>query len=272
MSRIGEDNMSENAPSSSVIDTATKFVALVSLAFGVYATWKVFPTDAEIKRLQAESTRLDLALKKADADLKNIESSRKITLELYQEVKKVIEAKEKDQREEDAVRVLVEALADDPFRWKLLNVIAVGAKSKEVKSTAAATGKYYEEQSVVATVDVSPTTSTTQATSATSTLGSYNIDFFFCETKRTTSEPLARAALTLKSKGDTGRWRVRLLPESINQQPGYGVTNNQIRFTPPEERPIADAIAAGLSSKGLKFELRETAYQTPNYVSVFFCQ
>jgi hypothetical protein len=115
----------------------------VSLALGVFATWKALPADAEIKRLQAEDTRLDLALKQADADLKGLESSRKVTLELYQEVKNVIEKRDRDPREEDAVRVLVESLADDPFRYKLLKVIAIGAKDTLVKHAAAATSAFY---------------------------------------------------------------------------------------------------------------------------------
>jgi hypothetical protein len=128
------------------LDVVTKLVTLFSLGLAAFAAWKALPVDAEIKRLQAETQRLDLALKQADADLKGLESSRKVTLEPYQEVKKVIEKKDKDPREEDAVRVLVEALAGEPFRWKLLKVIAVGAKSAEVKETAAATSKFYQKE------------------------------------------------------------------------------------------------------------------------------
>lgn len=263
--------MSNSFFSSSTIDRATKIVTLVSLALAGFATLKALPAETEIKQLQADTSRLDLALKRADADLKNLESNRKVTLELYQEVKKVIEKKEKDPREEDAVRVLVESLADDPFRWKLLKVIAIGARSNDVKEAAAATSKYYEEESVVQTRDGSSAKSVSAALT-TGTFGTYNVDLFFCEKKKATSEPLARAALDVKTKGDTGRWRVRALPESINQQPGYGIVTNEVRFTPPEERPVADALVAALSAKGMKFELHETTYPTPGYVSVFICQ
>lgn len=262
--------MSEYQPFSSIIDTVSKAITVFSLALGVFATWLALPADSEIKKLQAETAKLDLALKQADADLKSDESSRKITLELYQEVKKVIEKTDKNPREEDAVRVLVESLADDPFRWKLLQVISVGAKSPEVKVKAAATATYYQDQSVVQTRPI-PSESVTTTTKK-AMLSSYNVDIFFCEEKRVTSELVAKAALNLKSEDDTGRWRVRLLPESINQQPGYGITGNEIRFTPPEERPIAQALATSLSTIGVQIQLRETAYPTPNYVSVFICQ
>ena len=261
--------MAENQ-STSRLDTATKLVTLLSLAIALYAAYKALPLDEEIKQLQVDTSRLDLALKQAEADLKNIESSRRITLELYQEVKKVIEKRDKDSREEDAVRVLVESLAEDPFRWKLLQVLAIGAKSNDVKGIAAATSRFYEEQSVVASREVLPAAAKPSVPAL--SMGAYNVDFFFCERNRASSEPIARDALSLKGAGGTGRWRVRLLPESINQQPGYGVTSNQIRFTPPEERPIADAIVSALARKGVKLERFEISHPTPNYVSVFICQ
>ncbi|HYD80089.1 MAG TPA: hypothetical protein VEC06_09805 [Paucimonas sp.] len=263
--------MPESAPSSATVDFLTKAVTLVSLALGIFATWKALPADAEIKRLQAETQRLDLALKQADAELKNLESNRKLTFELYQEVKKVIEKEDKDPREEDAVRVLVESLADEPFRWKLLKVIAVGAQSEEVKEIAAATSKFYEEEvSVQARPGAAPKPA--EANAAHAGAGAYNVDFFFCEDKQPTSEPLARAARDLKSPSDTGRWRVRALPRTINQQPGYSITVNEIRYTPPEEKPVADALAKMLSAKGLQFKFHETSFPTPGYVSVFICQ
>jgi hypothetical protein len=260
--------MADVKSSLGLLDGATKAITLVSLALAAYAAWIALPADTEIKRLQGETQRLDLALKKADADLKNVESGRRVTLELYQEVKKVIEKKDKDPREEDAVRVLVEALADDPFRWKLLGVIAVGAKDSSVKESAAATSKFYREDAQAQ--DTS--TGIAQASSSNSGVGSYNVDFFYCEKTRATSEPIAQTALLLKSASDTGRWRIRTLPESINQQPGYSIQSNVIRFTPPEERPVADALARALASKGVKVKFQEIPYPTPNYVSVFICQ
>ena len=258
--------MTVEVPSLNLIDWLTKSITVVSLALAAYAAWIALPADAEIRKLQGETQRLDLALKRADADLKNVESNRKVVLELYQEVKKVIEKKEREPREEDAVRVLVESLADDPFRWKLLGVIAVGAKDVGVKENAAATSKFFQEDAQIQTA--------TQAgpNRPSNGVGTYNVDIFYCEKTRTTSEPLARTALSLKASSDTGRWRVRSLPESINQQPGYSIHANVIRFTPPEERPVADALAKALASKGISVQFQEIAYPTPGYVSVFLCQ
>ena len=260
--------MPDEAPPSGPLDRITKAITLISLALAAYAAWIAMPIDAEIKRLQTETQRLDLALKQADADLKGLESNRKVTLELYQAVKTVIEKKDKDPREEDAVRVLVESLADDPFRWKLLNVIAAGARSAEVKQAAAETSNYYrEEAQVQVAVPQAPIVAV-----ATSGFGAFNIDFFYCEKKKLTSEPVARKALSLKQASDTGRWRVRALPESINQQVGYGISENLIRFTPPDERPVADALKTRLSSQSVSVRFQEISYPTPRYISVFICQ
>ena len=163
---------------------------------------------------------------------------------------------------------MVESLADDPLRWKLLNVIAAGARSVEVKQAAAQTSKYYREQ---AQIQLAPPRGQVPPT-ASSGVGTFNVDFFYCEKKLATSEPIARSALSLKVPSDTGRWRVRALPESINQQEGYGINANEVRFTPPEERPVAEALVKALSTRGVKVQFQETSYPTPGYVSVFICQ
>jgi hypothetical protein len=259
--------MNSPANPASSIDTLTKVLTLISLGLATFATWKALPYDTEIKRLQAETQRLDLALKQADADLKGLESSRKITLELYQEVKNVIQKKDKDQREEEAVRVLVESLADDPFRWKLLSVIANGAQSEAVKQAASETSTYYKEESLVRSELAPPA-----APAPSSGIGTYNVDFFYCEDKTPSSESVARSLLSLKTSSSTGRWRVRALPVSINEKPGYGIKSNIIRFTPPEEKSAAQALAKLVESKGVNLQLQEISFPTPGYISVFICQ
>jgi len=255
---------------SSVLDALTKVVSLVSLVIALLASWKALQQDPEIKRLQTETQRLDNALKQADAQLKNLESTRRVTLELYQEVKNVIQRKDKDQREEEALLILVEALADDPFRSKLLKVMAAGAKNEGVKTSAAKSSRFYDEESVVQT-GFAPAAAAGRAANG-SAFGDFNVDVFYCEAKQASSKTLAEKALQVRKPADTGRWRVRLLPESINQQPGYAVKTNEIRFTPPEERPVADALAQALAGQGIPVQLHATSYPTPGYVSVFICQ
>ena len=68
-----------------------------------------------------------------------------------------------------------------------------------------------------------PPAATTKA--ASTAIGSMDIDVFYCAAKQASSGGL-RASLSSCSSGETGRWRLRFLPDSVNQQPGYGITAN----------------------------------------------
>lgn len=253
--------------SGDIFDKVSKAVTLLSLCIAVYAAWKAIPADAQIKELQAETVRLDNALKQADSDLKNLESSRQMTIKLYAEVKDVIHNKDVSTREEDAVRVLVESLAEDPLRYKLLNVIAAGAKSAEVKQAATETSKFFKDEAQTPGL---PAAVSDRATPT--AIGSFNVDIFYCENKKGSSEPVARAAMGLKSVSETGRWRLRALPESINQQPGYQIDSNVVRFNAPEERAVAEALMNAFKTQSVTVQFEESSYPTPGYISVFICQ
>ncbi len=256
-----------------MLDKIKNVVTILSLCIAVFAAWKAIPADAEIKRLQARTAELDLQLKQADANLKAIESTREFSFALYKEVKTVIDSTTSTSRQEDAVRVLVESLAEDPLRSKLLSVIAASAKNPEVKAAASATSRFYEEQTRLPVQAIQATTGAAlpQAT-PTSPLGAMSVDFFYCELKRATSEPIAQAARSAKPPGSKGSWRARLLPESINQQPSYQITSSVIRYNPPGEREAAQALAKSLADRQVNARLQETDYPTPGYVSVFICQ
>jgi hypothetical protein len=257
-----------------MLDKIKNVVTILSLCIAVFAAWKAIPADAEIKKLQARTAELDLQLKQADANLKAIESTREFSFALYKEVKTVIDSATSTSRQEDAVRVLVESLAEDPLRSKLLSVIAASAKNPEVKAAASATSRFYEEQTRLPAqaVQTTATGAALPQVTATSALSSLSVDFFYCELKRGTSEPIAQAARSAKPPGSKGSWRARLLPESINQQPSYQITNSVIRYNPPGEREAAQALARSLAERNVTVRLQETDYPTPGYVSVFICQ
>ena len=82
----------------------------------------------------------------------------------------------------------------------------------------------------------------------------------------------SRAVLNLQTAGSTGWWRMRGLPESVNQQPGCGISQGEIGFTAPDEAVTAKALAKALHDRGIIAALHETSYPTPGYVSVFVCQ
>lgn len=261
------------------LETASKVLTVCSLALAVLAAWKALPLDAELKALQAETQRLDNELKlagariqEAEAKLKEAESGRKLSFDLYQEVKAVLEKKERTPRDEEALRVLIESLAEDPFRYKLLSVLAVGSATESGKKAAAESSTFFREEAVLASRAVAPTASRSAAPGALKSLTNYDIDIFFCTEKRASSEPVARQIAGLKLVEESGRWRVRALPETINQQPGYGVRSNEVRYNVPDETAQANLMLERLRGAGVEASLRATTQQTPWYLSVFVCQ
>ena len=251
------------------IEITLSVLTLISTSIATFAAAIALPADAEIKSLQAQTQRLDLALKQADADLRNSESNRRLTLELYQEVKKVVENDDNTPREEEAVRVLVQSLAEDPLRYQLLDVMSISASDPTVKEAAAVTSKFFREQTAV---KVAPMASAAASDTPSSVTDVYNVDIFYCESKRQTSEPLARKAVALKSSGFTGRWRLRILPTSINEGSGYRVSSNQIRFSVPAEQAFANRLISALVGIGINVSPVAAETPTPNYVSFFICE
>ena len=246
-------------------------VGLIGSAIGIYAASKALPQDEEIKRLQVESSRIDNALKRAESDIRTAESARKLTLDLYLEVQKVIQSDKKNPREEEAVRVLVESLAEDPFRAKLLSAIALGANSEEVKKRAETSAVFYREESGVPDASARPASAASTTASSPATYETFNVDYFYCESTLQKNQPLAAKGAALHKVSSAGRWRSRLLPETINAQPGYKISDNLVRYN-SDERAAAQALVADLKRE-LQVDVRamEISYPTPNYLSVFFC-
>jgi hypothetical protein len=263
---------------SSIVDKLSKAASLMALVIGIVAAYKALPLDYNIKKLQGdtanlqlETTRLDNSLKQTDSQLKQtdsqmkmMESSRKLTFDLYGEVVKVLERKDKDDhRREDVVRVLVETLADDPFRWKLLAVIRVAAKDPEVRRKAGQTSEFYRDELLVKGGEGTAAPEVGKVNVA-----RMNVDMFYCEESRSRNEPLAKKALDLKNPALTGdgRWRSRLLPDELNARPGYNVHKKEIRLN-SDEREVARRLQAAIRDKmNIEFELLEISYPTPGYI------
>jgi len=263
------------------LDSASKALTVVATFIAVIAAWKALPLNEEIGNLQAATQSLDLQLKaaegrlkEAEGRLKETESGRKLSFDLYTEVRKVLENKETTPRDEEVLRVLIESLAEDPFRVKLLSVLAVSAKSPETRQSAEESGKFYLEQAQLPQRTTPAMVPATQPgrTAQRPSVDSIDVDVFFCAEKLATSEPIAKRVIDLKLPSETGRWRPRLLPESINRQPGYGIVTNEIRYNVPDETEAAKVLADRLSKAGVSVKLKESSQTTKWYVSIFICQ
>ncbi|MCA0374570.1 MAG: hypothetical protein LCH84_02805 [Gemmatimonadetes bacterium] len=250
------------------VDQASKFVGLISLVVAAAAAVRAWPLDARLKELNTETVRLDQELKRTDAELKLEASRRTLTFDLYKEVRAVLQRADRTTREEDALRVLVESLAEDPLRGKLLEVLSVSANSETVRQEAQKSATFYQDQAVVPTIAATAPAADPSA----SVFADYAVDVFWCESKRQTSEPIARALIARKPAGATGTWRPRLLPETINRRPGYGITSTLIRYTAPAEQGVATALRDLLQGANVRAALQDVSFSTPRYVSVFICQ
>jgi len=250
------------------LEKISKLISLLSLIIAVIAAGYALPLDKKIKALDAETKRLENARIAQDLELKKLETARQLSLQLYGEVKDVLRSKDHSMKEEEAVRVLVDSLADDPFRWKLLQALAAGANDPEVKEKAEVTANFFkdEEQVPVVTANSPPPIAAPAKTE--NPYGSIKIDWFYCSSEQ---EPSIKAAMALKTNAITGRWRPRLLPVEINSRPGYNVHDNIIRFN-ADERRAAEGLKADLMNKlNMNIQLQEIQYPTANYISVFFC-
>lgn len=168
--------------------------------------------------------------------------------------------------------MLIESLADDPFRYKLLSVLAVSAATESGKQAATESSNFYREEAALTARTATAAPPAAKPAAAVRTLTNYDVDIFYCAEKRASSEPVARKIAGLKQADESGRWRVRALPETVNQQPGYGISSNEIRYNIPDETLQAEIIRERLQANGIPATLRASAQQTAWYLSVFVCQ
>lgn len=250
-----------------IFERLSKIFSLFSLVIAVIAAGYALPLDKKIKALDAETKRLENARIEQDLELKKLETARQLSLQLYGEVKDVLRSKDHSQKEEEAVRVLVDALADDPFRWKLLQALAAGANDPAVKEKAEVTANFFKDEELVPVVTANSPPPAAQPAKNGKSYSAIRIDWFYCGAQQ---EPSVKSAMSLKTNSITGKWRQRLLPVEINSRPGYNIHTNLIRFN-SDERDAAEGIKADLAKLNMNVQLQEIQYPTANYISVFFC-
>src|SRR6187402_1622945 len=190
------------------LEKVSKLLSLFSLVIAVIAAAYALPLDKKIKALDAETKRLENARIEQDLELKKLETARQLSLQLYGEVKDVLRSKDHSEKEEEAVRVLVDALADDPFRWKLLQALAAGASDPEVKQKAEVTANFFKDEELVpaaAANALAPRPAPPPAASE-KPYAAIKIDWFYCGSEQ---QPLIKAAMELKTSEVSGRWRPR---------------------------------------------------------------
>ena len=97
----------------SFFERASKAISLISLVIAAIAASYARPLDKKLKALDAETKALQNAQIQQDLEIKRLQTTRELSIKLYEEVKEVLRLKDHSIKEEEAVRVLVDSLADD---------------------------------------------------------------------------------------------------------------------------------------------------------------
>ncbi len=247
---------------------------------GHYAVTAMLTLAAGYSQLQLSNQ--EVILKEQEAKIRASEELRKqhesdaqLTFKLYEEVKSALLAEKDPEKRQLIALKLVEELASESFKTRLITVIRDATPIAGIKEKAS-TAAYASESNELAARPAEPPpikASVTAVSNKTSTWSNLDFDFFWCESSGEKAKQEAFEALTIKDAAATGRWRVRMLPNSINAQSGYGISDYQVRIN-QDEQEIGSRLKASLASvspAGRDFVIREVRNPTPYYVSVFFC-
>lgn len=216
--------------------------------------------------LNSSVANVETQLKASQEQRAERESYQSVDLKIYDKVIASLEAK--DPQKQLVAQALVNVMASDSFRVKLLNVLQKTAEDtvkKEVERIIKEDKFDAEEKTVVVTKKSIPEKYETW-------LG-YNIDIFWCEdsgdSARQKAELIEQRLLELGAKG---RIRIRQLPSSINSRSGYRISGNVIRANNDENQVAAKLLQATTGVLGNEFEILPSSQPTPGYISAFICK
>ncbi|MCR9077292.1 MAG: hypothetical protein NXI07_14740, partial [bacterium] len=230
-----------------------------------------------------------------EAERENRKLNYDISLKVYEKVVAI------DQSNPDDLRLavaLIEVLPDDSFKGRLGAALSALSSSvaktttmaslRPVAESVADTAQFIAESVKVAQVQAqgpgplpgtlpSPLPVPPLSTSTTFSLGNpggWDYDVFWCEKEPSEIErATAQEVATAITGANTGRVRVRMLPDAVNARPAYQVKGAVIRadsteMEVAEAERLRDAIKA---ATGLTFTVEQNTGESPWYLSVFLC-
>jgi hypothetical protein len=191
-------------------------------------------TQAEVQKQLADISTLvqERGIKKVDEDLE---------FQVYSAVTNAL--KTNDAKQQQAASALVIAMLREPLRTDLLHVFVQSqTTAPQVRDHV---DKVLNEEQMFKTEDATVAESSaskkhessaaaagavTPSSSSASIWGDYDFDIFWCEHSGEAAQHQAEAIVAaLKAAGARGRLRSRLLPDTINAQPGYRIDGYSIR-------------------------------------------
>lgn len=250
-------------------------VPAITILTALLAAWVNYSVSTVKNNLDLQKAKLEeqqVSLNKLTAERSLRKFDEDLTFRVYDAV--ITSLKANDAKQQQAASALVIVMAEEPLRTQLLQVFdKAQTTAPEVRLEVAkvlATEQRFQQEEAAAK---SAAAARPAAPSAGSGWGEWDIDVFWCQKS---GEPAHKAAdaivAALQKDGAKGRLRARILPDSINAQPGYRVSGYAIRRDAgEEERAAALKAVAERALPGTGFDILPTARPTRWYLSAFIC-
>lgn len=241
---------------------------VVTAILAIATTFSQLQLSQQEKFLKAQEAELN----KLEQLRKQHESDAELTFKLYEEVKSALLAEKDAEKRQGIALKLVEELASDSFKTRFITVIRDSTPIPVIKEKAS-TAAYDSESKDLTARAIPVTMNDEKAAVAQTGWSNWDFDFFWCESSGDKARREANDALAIKDESALGRWRIRMLPKSINALPGYSISGYQIRIN-QDELKMGNRLKNDLlkiAPNGRNFVTRQVSTPTPYYVSVFFC-
>jgi hypothetical protein len=244
---------------------AEKVIAGLSTVSTILLAWIGWITTGQRDAIERSVKNSQLALDQQAEERQRVAGQRDVNLKVYDAVVNAIQ--DSSQRRQEIARSLVYAMVPDTTLQQgfleALRQEGVPAVRRVIASDLA--------------FDDSTSQARTAAQAAPASAGVQRVDLFWCEKSGRPAQTLMEeVARNLTRAGfASGSARVRSLPTTVNERPGYYVWGYQVRFEAVERadaEKIRDVMRKAIPGTGEKtVTLVPKSAQTRGYISAFAC-
>jgi hypothetical protein len=227
-------------------------------------------SDLDLQKVKLDEQQASLNKLTTERNLRKFDED--LTFRVYDAV--ITSLKANDTKQQQAASALVIVMADEPLRTQLLQVFEKASTTapevrREVAKVLETEQRFQQEEATAksaAAIKARPPIGGTG-------WGEWDVDVFWCQKSGESAHQNADAIVAaLQKDGAKGRLRARVLPDSINAQPGYRVSGYVIRRDAgEEERAAALKAVAERALPSTTFDILPSRSATRWYLSTFIC-
>jgi hypothetical protein len=264
--------------------------AIAATVWGVVVKIQVDQQNLLIEKIKGEIGQ--------SAELReNRKLDQEITLKVFDEVKDIYKTEKQSPEilvsRLSAVSALILAVPDQAIKERLGEAVGAALQQQTKSSNAEAAQQALSikssldagifDASIVEQSTPAEVVSTKQiknwaeqGSAGSPKWGALTYNLFWCENANSPNGAYQAAAqaqaLKTLDPNARGEWRVRKLPRSVNERPGYQIHRNVIRTSSDEETAIAKTMIEVLAQHGSTgFTIEQINYPSPASISIFFC-